>query len=325
MNEALSDVFFETMNRYGAEREPFLFIVDFEMTNPEIHKLTSVPQGIRYSTPLFSNVQDCPVNNNHVSLKIEPVTFKRYSEAFKSVQENICLGNSYLVNLTFPTSISSDVSLEEIFLSSRAKYRLMYHDKFIVFSPEIFVRIENGIIRSFPMKGTIDASVKNAEAVLLGDVKEEAEHATIVDLIRNDMSKVAENVIVTKYRYVDRIKTSAGELLQISSEIEGRLNIGYEKHFGDIIKALLPAGSVTGAPKKETLRIIKESENYERGWYTGIFGVFDGQVFDSGVMIRYIEKNGDQLFFKSGGGITSMSDSEKEYNELISKVYVPVG
>jgi para-aminobenzoate synthetase component 1 len=88
---------------------------------------------------------------------------------------------------------------------------------------------------------------------------------------------------------------------------------------------MLPAGSVTGAPKLETVRIIKESENYERGWYTGIFGVFDGKSLDSGVMIRFIEKKGNDFYFKSGGGITYMSDPLKEYEELITKVYVPVG
>lgn len=320
-----SSSFFDLMNRYGAEGEPFFFIIDFEMKHPEIYKLNSVPAGIKYSTPLFSNCSTVNQNNPVVSLNISPVTFSRYSEAFKKVQDNIRLGNSYLVNLTFPTSVSTEISLKNIFNSARAKYKLLYHDKFIVFSPEIFVRIENGIIRSFPMKGTIDASVKDAEAVLLSDVKEESEHATIVDLIRNDLSKVAENVIVTKFRYVDRIKTSSGELLQISSEISASLQNGFEKRLGDIMNAMLPAGSVTGAPKRETLKIIKESEGYERDWYTGIFGVYDGKTLDSGVMIRFIEKIGNNLFFKSGGGITSMSNSEKEYNELISKIYVPFG
>ena len=175
------------------------------------------------------------------------------------------------------------------------------------------------------MKGTIDASVHDAERNLLDDIKEEAEHNTIIDLIRNDISRVADEVRVTKYRYIDRIKTGKGEMLQMSSEITGKLGDSYEKHLGEIITGMLPAGSVTGAPKKETLKIIKESENYKRGWYTGVFGVFDGTSLDSGVMIRYIERTGDKLFFKSGGGITYMSDSVKEYKELISKVYVPVG
>jgi para-aminobenzoate synthetase component 1 len=325
MNEALKDGFFDTMNQFGADGEPFFFIIDFEMNHPEIYKLNSVPEGIKYSTPLYTNYNTLHLYNKVVSLEISPVSFSIYSKAFKNVQDNIRTGNSYLVNLTFPTSISSDLSLEEMFYSSIAKYKLIYFDNFIVFSPEIFVRIENGIIQSFPMKGTIDSSVIDAEAVLLGDEKEEAEHATIVDLIRNDMSKIAENVTVTKYRYIDRIKTLSGELLQVSSEIRGNITAVNEKRFGDIISAMLPAGSVTGAPKKETLRIIKESENYERGWYTGIFGVYDGKSFDSGVMIRFIEKRGENLFFKSGGGITSLSDTEKEYQELISKIYVPVG
>ena len=88
---------------------------------------------------------------------------------------------------------------------------------------------------------------------------------------------------------------------------------------------MLPAGSVTGAPKKQTVAIIRESENYERGWYTGVFGVFDGKSLDSAVMIRYIEKDSGKFCYKSGGGITYMSDPEKEYEELISKIYVPVG
>jgi para-aminobenzoate synthetase component I len=317
--------FFETMNRYGAEKEPFMFIVDYEMNYPEIYKINSVPSGIKYSTPLFTNCQTGNLTGNSVSLKINPVSFRLYEEAFKNIRENILAGKSYLVNLTFPSYVETELSLEDIFNSGRAKYKLLYHDQFIVFSPEIFVRIDDGIIRSFPMKGTIDASVKDAAMVLLGDKKEEAEHATIVDLIRNDLSKIADNVIVTNYRYLDSIKTSSGELLQVSSEITGNLKNGYEKSIGYIIKAMLPAGSVTGAPKKETLRIIKESERYERGWYTGIFGVFNGTALDSGVMIRYIEKKDGKMFFKSGGGITSMSDAVKEYHELISKIYVPAG
>jgi para-aminobenzoate synthetase component 1 len=319
------DNFISLMNKYGADQEPFIFIIDFEMKSPEIHKLNSLPFGIKFSTPLISSKLPEQIYTKEISLKKHPLPFTRYSEAFSIVSKNIALGNTYLLNLTFPTEIETDMTLEEIFYSSVAKYKLLYHNSFVVFSPEIFVRINNGVIKSFPMKGTIDASVRNAEKNLLDDVKEEAEHNTIIDLIRNDLSRVAYEVKVTKYRYVDRIKTGKSEMLQMSSEITGTLRDKYENHLGEIITGMLPAGSVTGAPKKETIKIIKGSENYERGWYTGVFGVFDGTSLDSGVMIRYIEKNGDKLFFKSGGGITYMSDSVREYNELISKVYVPVG
>ena len=313
------------MNKYGAEKEPFIFIIDFDMKTPEIHKMNSVPPGIKFMTPLISNVYPGQIYIKPVSLKKYPVPFSIYTEAFRNVQKNIRLGNSYLLNLTFPTLIETDLTLEEIFNVSVAKYKLLYYNSFVVFSPEIFVRIKEGEIKSFPMKGTIDSSVADAESVLLNDEKEEAEHNTIVDLIRNDLSKVADNVAVTRYRYIDRIRSGDSELLQVSSEISGRLSKGYANNLGDIIAGLIPAGSVTGAPKKETIRIIKESENSERGWYTGIFGVFDGTSLDSSVMIRFIEKESDKYLFKSGGGITCLSDPVKEYEELISKVYVPVG
>jgi para-aminobenzoate synthetase component 1 len=313
------------MNRYGASGEPFLFIVDFDMKKPEIHKLDTIPQGIRFSTPLLSNVPAGQIYTKPVSLRKHPVPFKIYSEAFMNVRRNILLGNSYLLNLTFPTHIESDLPLEDIFNSSVAKYKLLYHNDFVVFSPEIFVRIKEGRIHSFPMKGTIGSSVPEAEKVILGDEKEEAEHNTIVDLIRNDLSRVADSVTVTRYRFIDRIKSGGTDLLQVSSEISGVLKEGYKDRLGDIITGMLPAGSVTGAPKKETVKIIRESEIYERGWYTGVFGVFDGRSLDSAVMIRFIERKDDKLVFKSGGGITYMSDPVKEYEELILKVNVPIG
>ncbi len=87
----------------------------------------------------------------------------------------------------------------------------------------------------------------------------------------------------------------------------------------------MPAGSISGAPKNKTLQIIRESEIEERGYYTGIFGIFTGNEIDSAVMIRYIEQNETGYVYRSGGGITFMSDPKKEYDELIKKIYVPVG
>jgi para-aminobenzoate synthetase component I len=325
MYKTLQDHFIALMNKYSSDKEPFLFIIDFEMKRPEIHRLGSVPSGIMFQTPLCSNI-DRPLKQPvTVSLTKYPVSFETYSEAFSKVHRNIARGNSYLLNLTFPTVIETELTLEDIFFASVAKYKLLYNNKFVVFSPEIFIRISNGEIKSYPMKGTIDASISNAESIILNDAKEMAEHNTIVDLIRNDLSIFAENVAVDRYRFIDEIKTESGVLLQVSSEIKGKLKPGYESHIGEIITGMLPAGSVTGAPKKQTLAIIRESENYDRGWYTGVFGVFDGENLDSAIMIRYIENDSGRFLYKSGGGITFMSDPKKEYNELISKIYVPVG
>ena len=107
------------------------------------------------------------------------------------------------------------------------------------------------------MKGTIDAALPDAEAQLLNNRKEIDEHNTIVDLIRNDLNRVATHVELTRYRYVERIKTNHKTLLQISSEIQGTLPEDWHKQLGTILEKLLPAGSISGAPKLKTLEIIK--------------------------------------------------------------------
>jgi len=112
--------------------------------------------------------------------------------------------------------------------------------------------------------------------------------------------------------------------LQVSSEISGTLPKNYYSNLGNIFRKLLPAGSISGAPKAKTLQIIHEAETYSRGFYTGVFGYFDGSKLDSGVMIRFIKKENEKLFFCSGGGITAKSNHQNEYNELIDKVYVPI-
>jgi para-aminobenzoate synthetase component I len=146
----------------------------------------------------------------------------------------------------------------------------------------------------------------------------------IVDLIRNDLSQVAHNVEVTRFRYIDEIKTHHTDLLQVSSEIKGDLDPDYKARLGEIVSNLLPAGSISGAPKTKTVQIIREAENEKRGYYTGVFGYFDGTELNSGVMIRFIEKNEIGYFYRSGGGITTQSDVRMEYQETINKVYVPV-
>ncbi len=320
------DTIIHKMNESGNRKEPFIFIIDFEMKEPLFFPLHSVDSSeIVFN---FNGVSNSPIIPFEAPpeflLKKHQVPYEVYQKAFENVQHHLKYGNSYLVNLTFPTKIETGLSLKDIYLCSKAKYKLLFKDKFVVFSPEIFVQIsEDGIISSYPMKGTIDAAIENAEEVILNDKKEYAEHCTIVDLIRNDLSMVAKDVFVDKFRYIDKIKTHEKELLQVSSRICGKLGADYNKKIGDIIFSLLPAGSVSGAPKKKTVEIIKESEGYDRGYYTGVFGYFDGAKLDSGVMIRFIEKINGQLFYKSGGGITIYSDPKLEYQELIDKVYVP--
>ena len=164
----------------------------------------------------------------------------------------------------------------------------------------------------------------DAKEVLLRDEKEAAEHATITDLIRNDLSRVASEVTVTRYRYLDELHTHCGRLLQMSSEIRGRLPENYHEKLGSLFFELLPAGSITGAPKKKTVEIIREAETYDRGFYTGVMGYFDGKNLDSAVMIRFLEHTDGGFVYKSGGGITFRSTARSEYEEMIQKIYVPI-
>lgn len=310
------------INEMGEAAKPFLFIVDFHAREGFVIAKDKLDN--KFIRVAFHDKLTGKQFNNVHQWKINPLPRKAYACRFKYVKQQIHLGNSFLTNLTQPTMVTTNLTLEEIYESSYAPYKLWLKDKFLVLSPETFVQIENGIIKTFPMKGTIDASIPDAETIILNDVKEMAEHATIVDLLRNDLSMVAENVQVTRYRYVEKIKTLQKDLLQVSSEISGVLPENYRSHLGDIIFKLLPAGSISGAPKPKTLEIIEKAEGYERGFYTGVCGCFDGERLDSAVMIRFMEQTNDGLMYKSGGGITFQSEMEKEYEELIQKVYVPV-
>ncbi len=321
----LSKTFIHTMNRFGTEKVPFIFFVDFDQRDPVLIPADEAyKKGILYDFNGRTNTTKKKVSYNSIQLKKYPISFAEYQEQFNNVMRHIRSGNTYLVNLTAPTRIEIDHSLENIFQRSKAKYKLLLKDTFTVFSPESFVVIRNGKIFSFPMKGTIDATIENAEERIMRSEKELQEHTTIVDLIRNDLNIVAKRVRVTRFRYIERIRTHENELLQVSSEISGILPSDYRSKLGEILAALLPAGSVTGAPKKRTVEIIKETERYDRGYYSGVMGCFDGESLDSAVMIRFIEKVGNDLYYKSGGGITYLSNAEAEYQEMIEKVYVPI-
>ena len=314
------------MNLLGEARIPFLFILDFDCSHPFVVPLDEVKdECIRYeiNTSVLSR-SNVNASRTGITLEKQPVDFEIYAKGFAELMKGLLRGDSYLLNLCYATRLGGVKSLEEIFDSVAAPFKLLCQNNFVVFSPERFVMIDGTHIRTYPMKGTIDAAVLNAEDVLLNDEKEKEEHATVVDLLRNDLSIVSDQVTVEKYRYISEIRTAGKTLLQCSSEISGKLPDNYHEKLGTIFNALLPAGSVTGAPKKRTVELIREIESEPRGYYTGVFGVFDGTNVDSAVMIRMIEQRGDTFYYRSGGGITYRSDVRQEYQEMIDKVYIPV-
>ena len=316
--------FVNRMDELTKQKVPYLFVIDFDFKKPTIFPLKGLPEGILFNVDGVKNYKNSGLNNERIVLEKNLPDFHLYKKAFEYVTMNINKGNSYLVNLTWPTSVNCNFNLKEIFHSSKALFKLYYKEEFIVFSPERFVKIEEGKIYSYPMKGTIDASIPEAEQIILNNKKERAEHATIVDLIRNDLSMVSKNVIVPEFRYISRIQTTHKNLIQVSSKICGKIKKEYSERHGSLFSKILPAGSISGAPKKKTIEIIKNAEPDNRGFYTGVFGVFDGNALDSAVMIRFIENKNGAFVYRSGGGITSQSNCVAEYNELLDKIYVPV-
>lgn len=314
------------MNDLAAQNVPYLFLIDYHSERCAVVPLSE----LRSSEVLFNfrgtrNDSDGnAVCNDPIVWKTQPPTYEEYLRRFDIVHRNLLMGNSFLVNLTCCVPLRTNLSIRDIYFRSVAPYKLWIADTLVCFSPETFVRIADGEIHSFPMKGTIDAALPHAERLLMKSEKETAEHATVVDLIRNDLSMVAKDVKVRRYRFVSTLSTNLGTLLQTSSEIVGRLPDCWQKQVGDIIFSQLPAGSITGAPKPKTTQIIAEVEGYERGFYTGVMGCYTNGCVDSAVMIRFIDTDGSSLFYKAGGGITARSHPIDEYHEMIEKTYVPI-
>lgn len=308
---------YSQLNKFTSEGTPFLFYTDFKGEKVHAFPLDNLAdEDIEFS---FDNSN---ITHN-TFLETFPEPLHLYQKRFNQVISKIKSGDTYLLNLTQKTKIHTPLSLKEIFTKAQAPFKLRVKDEFVCFSPESFITIEDNTISTYPMKGTIDASIKNAHAKILADQKELAEHIMIVDLLRNDLGIVASDIEVKRFRYIDKIQAGKKELLQVSSKITGKLPQEWRKNFGSILQQLLPAGSISGTPKKSTVSLIESIENYKRDYFSGVFGVFDGKNIHSGVMIRFIENVNGELYYKSGGGITLDSNVHSEYQEMIDKIYIP--
>ncbi len=305
------------ISRLASRGIPFLLISDFKADTILVYTEEELDgEDIAFSFTPTAPLEPTPLIKH-------PIDYQTYKKGFEKIIEHIKAGETYLLNYTCSTPVEATLSLKEIYQKAHALFKLRFKDDFVCFSPERFIKIEGNTISTYPMKGTIDAALPDAEKRILTNEKEMAEHIMVVDLLRNDLGIVARDIKVEKFRYIDHLKTGAKELLQVSSMITGELPATWRETFGDIITALLPAGSISGTPKRSTVAIIEEVEAHKRGFFTGIFGYFDGRNFDSAVMIRFIEKQNGQLIYKSGGGITLESRAEDEYQEMLDKIYIP--
>jgi anthranilate synthase component 1 len=188
-------------------------------------------------------------------------------------------------------------------------------------SPETLVRLQNGILSTFPIAGTRprgkdSAEDKALEKELLADEKELAEHDMLVDLARNDLGKISKysSVHVSEYKTIQRYS----KVMHIASEVEGQIKEG--KDALDAIEAVLPAGTLSGAPKIRACQIIEELEKEPRGIYGGAIGYLDftGNM-DVCIAIRMAVKKNNKVYIQAGAGIVADSVPEKEYEESGNK------
>lgn len=264
-------------------------------------------------------------------LRFHPsVSEARYLDAFSRVQEYIGAGDTYQVNLTFRLFAPFSSSSADVYARMRKAQRVSYgafvnlgSQVLLSCSPELFFRRSGGRVTLKPMKGTISRGRTLAEdqersKTLTESEKNRAENLMIVDLLRNDIGKIAHpgSVRVKKFFEIERYET----VFQATSTIEASLIDGVT--IPEIFRSLFPSGSVTGAPKIRTMEIINELESTPRGFYTGSIGFFAPRktaVFNVAIRTLVIDREAQHAEFGVGSGVVHDSLGMDEYKECLLK------
>ena len=201
----------ERMNRAGYEGIPFLFALDYEQQHGLFIENPLEQTEVLFRIAECTNIADrlLPTNTHRVPLHKKPIPIEEYAKRFATIQDGMRKGRSLLANLTVRTPIETPLSLKEILFSTTAPYQLYVPSiPFVCFSPEQFVNISrDGLISTAPMKGTIASDTPGAPSSILNDYKETSEHCAVVDLLLRDLSGVAENVHVKRFRFFTEIPT----------------------------------------------------------------------------------------------------------------------
>ncbi len=269
--------------------------------------------------------EDCEVDLNLWQSNFQKEDFKR---AVLKAKEYIYAGDVIQVVLSQRFKKEFKANPQDLYRALRCinPSPYMYYLDFGFFqvigsSPEVLVRLEDGIIHTRPIAGTrkkgkTEEEDKKLREELLSDEKEKAEHLMLVDLARNDIGKVAQpgSVQVKEFMTVENYS----HVMHIVSHVVGALKLGLTAV--DVLKATFPAGTVSGAPKVRAMQIIEELENYRRGIYAGCVGYFsfDGNM-DMAITIRTAVVVNGEVYVQAGAGIVADSDPEKEWLETVNK------
>jgi len=285
---------------------------------------------------------DCRVGQNPPR-NDSAIDYETYSKAIEQIKEEIACGNTYQVNYTYDYKVEIDSRLglpaqqqkveingydlyNQILQNQKTPYNAYIKNEFeeiLSFSPELFFELENNKIKTKPMKGTIKRGETEKEdraniEFLRNDVKNRAENVMIVDLLRNDLGKIAKTgtVKVDKLFEVEMHKTLHQMTSEISAELEETTTLF------EIFEALFPCGSVTGAPKINTMKIIEELEVGSRDVYCGAIGLITPEKTIFSVPIRILQRENTQKDFtcRVGGAIVWDSSPEEEWEETLTKI-----
>jgi para-aminobenzoate synthetase component 1 len=251
---------------------------------------------------------------------------KTYAQAFQKIKRYLKEGDCYQVNLTqrFSADCNGNTwqayeALREINAAPFSAYLNFPDAKILSSSPERFLKLKNGHVETKPIKGTRPRKsdeIENAAQLndLINNPKDRAENVMIVDLLRNDISKVCQNVRVPKLFEIESYTT----VHHLVSTVTGELKPN--QHALDLLQNCFPGGSITGAPKIRSMEIIEEIEPNRRGVYCGAIGFigFDGNM-DTNIVIRTLVESHGKIQFWAGGGIVNDSNVDDEYQESFDK------
>ena len=258
---------------------------------------------------------------------IKPLVSKEtYVNAINKIKEYIANGVTYEVNYTYPSEVLTNLNGLDLYEAVLDKQKTPYNTylqtpdaTLLSFSPELFFKLEGNKILTKPMKGTAprlgDGEDFKRREFLFNDIKNRAENIMIVDLLRNDLGRISKTgtVKVDKLFEIEEHPT----VFQMTSEISSELNDGTSLY--DVFKAIFPCGSITGAPKVSTMRVIDELEPFSRNIYCGAIGFLSPEVCEFSVPIRILYGKDNKYIYHAGGAIVWDSTAEDEWEETLVK------
>lgn len=274
----------------------------------------------------FSQIENSEASFSITSEITANFSQETYTQAFQKIKHYLKEGDCYQVNLTQRFSATCEGEtwqaykiLREINAAPFSAYLNFPDVKILSSSPERFLKLKHGQVETKPIKGTRprkSEEIENTAQILdlLNNPKDRAENVMIVDLLRNDISKVCENVRVPKLFEIESYST----VHHLVSTVTGKIK--ENQHALDLLQNCFPGGSITGAPKIRAMEIIEELEPNRRGVYCGSIGYisFDGNM-DTNIAIRTLVQSHDTIRFWAGGGIVNDSKVEEEYQESFDK------